>query len=111
MYFMDLSTKLSIMFLLSNKFISYRLVLRKASLASNLLSSYVGFQLLIFYQTHSEGWDYVGYGGVGERGGGREPLSLQSSCALGRQTWEDCQMLSTWPQVGSWLCEATDPTQ
>jgi hypothetical protein len=32
-------------------------------------------------------------------------MSGQSSSALGRQT------LSTWPQVGIWLCEATDPTQ
>lgn len=39
--------------------------------------------------------------GVGERGSGREPASLQSSYALGR--W-------TWPRVGVWLCKATDPT-
>ena len=37
--------------------------------------------------------------------------SQSSSCALGRQMQEDCQMLSTWPWVGIWLCEATDPTQ
>jgi hypothetical protein len=36
----------------------------------------------------------------GREGGGREPMSGQSSCALGRWTWEDCRKLSTWPQVG-----------
>ena len=30
------------------------------------------------------------------------------SGALGRQTLEDCRMLSTWPQVGVWLWEATE---
>ena len=49
--------------------------------------------------------------GVGEEGGGREPTSGQSSCALGRRTQEDCRTLSTRPQVGIWLCEATDPTR
>jgi hypothetical protein len=38
-------------------------------------------------------------------------VSSQSSCALSKQAWEDCQRLSTWPQLGFWLCEATDPTQ
>jgi hypothetical protein len=54
----------------------------------------------------------VGCGAVGvwEEGGGREPGSSQSSCALDEQTWEDCQMLSMQPRVGIWLCEATDPT-
>jgi hypothetical protein len=33
--------------------------------------------------------------GIGEEGGGREPMSGQSSCALGRQMQEDCRMLST----------------
>ena len=47
----------------------------------------------------------------GERGRERVPESGQSSCALGRQKREDCRMLSTWPRVGIWLCEATDPTQ
>lgn len=28
-----------------------------------------------------------------------------------RQMRENCRMLSTWPQVGSLLCEAIDPTQ
>jgi hypothetical protein len=51
-----------------------------------------------------------GAGCVGEEGGGKEPTSGQSSCALGRQTREDCRTLSTRPQVGIWLCEATDPT-
>ena len=32
----------------------------------------------------------------------------QSSCALSRKIQED---LSTRPQVGIWLCEATDPTR
>jgi hypothetical protein len=44
--------------------------------------------------------------GVGEEGGGWEPMSGQSSCALSRQTREDYQTrqtLSTWPQVGIWL--------
>jgi hypothetical protein len=52
-------------------------------------------------------------GGGGNRGrGGRERAqSGQSSCALGRQTMEDCEMLSIRPQVGIWLCEATDPAQ
>ena len=27
---------------------------------------------------------------------------------LGRQKWEDCCMLSLWPQVGVWLWEATE---
>jgi hypothetical protein len=45
------------------------------------------------------------------RGGVREPVSIQSSCALGSQTQEDCWTLSTLPQVGIWLCEATDPTR
>ena len=35
----------------------------------------------------------------------------QSFGALGGQTREDCQTLSTWPRVGIWLCEAADPTQ
>ena len=35
-------------------------------------------------------------------------MSHQSSCALGRQMWEDCQMLSL---VGIWLCEAADTTR
>jgi hypothetical protein len=35
-------------------------------------------------------------GNAGEKGGGKEPTSGQnSSYALGRQTWEDCQTLST----------------
>ena len=38
-------------------------------------------------------------------------MSGQSFCALGRQTREDSWMLSTGPQVGIWLCEATDPTR
>jgi hypothetical protein len=38
-------------------------------------------------------------------------MSGQSSCALGRWTREDCRMLSTWPRVGIWLSEATDPTR
>jgi hypothetical protein len=49
--------------------------------------------------------------GVGEEGGGRELVSSQSSCTLGRWTREDCRMLSTLPRVGIWLCEATDPTR
>jgi hypothetical protein len=48
--------------------------------------------------------------GIGEEWGGREPASHQSFCALGRQMREICQMLSTWTQVGIWLCEATVPT-
>ena len=44
--------------------------------------------------------------GVGE---GREPVSGQSSCALGRQTRKNCWTLSTWSRVGIWLCEATGP--
>ena len=49
--------------------------------------------------------------GVGEEGVGRESMSGQSSCALGRRTQEDCWMLSTWLQVGIWLYEATDSTR
>jgi hypothetical protein len=44
------------------------------------------------------------------KGNGRKPVSCQSSGALGRQTQEDCHMLSTWPWVGVWLCGATDPS-
>ena len=37
-------------------------------------------------------------------------MSDQSaSCALGRQTLEGCQTLSTRPRVGIWLCQATGP--
>jgi hypothetical protein len=38
------------------------------------------------------------------------PISCQSSGALGWLTQEGCLTLSMWPQVGIWLCEATDPT-
>ena len=48
---------------------------------------------------------------IWEEWGGREPVSGQSSCALGRQTWEDCQTLSTWSRMSNWLYEATDPTR
>ena len=51
-----------------------------------------------------------GSGYRGKKGGGREPASCQSSSALGRQMQEDCQMLSMWPRVSIWLCEATNPT-
>jgi hypothetical protein len=44
---------------------------------------------------------------VGKEVGGREPISGQSSYALGRWTWADCQTLSTQPRVGIWLYEAT----
>jgi hypothetical protein len=54
---------------------------------------------------------YCGALSIGEEEGRREPVSGQSFCALGRQTREDSWMLSTGPQVGIWLCEATDPTQ
>ena len=47
--------------------------------------------------------------GVGEEWGGREPASSQCSSALGGQIWEDCWTLSTRPQVGICLCEATTP--
>ena len=47
---------------------------------------------------------------IGKKGGGREPATSQSSCALGGWRWEDCQTLSTWSWVGIWLCEATDST-
>jgi hypothetical protein len=39
------------------------------------------------------------------------PASGQSSGTLGRWTREDCQMLSTRPWVGIWLCEAQDKGQ
>ena len=48
--------------------------------------------------------------GVEEEGGGREPTSGQSSCALSKQMREDCWTLSTQPRLGIWLCEATEPT-
>ena len=48
---------------------------------------------------------------MGKGGRERMPMSGQSSCALGRQMWEDFQMPFTSPWVGIWLCEATDPTQ
>ena len=51
-----------------------------------------------------------GSGYRGKKGGGREPASCQSSSALGRQMQEDCQMLSMWPRVSIWLCEATNTT-
>ena len=38
------------------------------------------------------------------------PEFHQSSGALGGQDVEDCCTLSTWPQVGVWLCEATEPS-
>jgi hypothetical protein len=41
-----------------------------------------------------------GGGGGRGRGGEKYATSGQSSCALGRQTWGDCQLLSTWPRVG-----------
>ena len=47
----------------------------------------------------------------GKEGRGREPASHQSSCALVGQMQEDCCTLSMQPQVGVWLCEATDATQ
>jgi hypothetical protein len=60
----------------------------------------------------------VGGGGGGAwvegKRGGREPVTGQSSCALGgagRGDAEDYWMLSTKPRVGIWLCQATDPTQ
>ena len=49
--------------------------------------------------------------GVGEEGGRREPTSGQSSGALGGWTREDCRKISTWPWVGTWLCEAAHPIQ
>jgi hypothetical protein len=48
-------------------------------------------------------------GGRGKRGGRELTSSQSSSYALGRWVWEDCQMLSTLPQVGIWLYEATGP--
>ena len=54
------------------------------------------------------GW-VLGCGCRGRVGREREPMSSQSSCALGRQIWEDCQTLSTRPRMGIWLCEATGP--
>jgi hypothetical protein len=53
---------------------------------------------------------YFGAVGVGEEVEGREPMSGQSSCALGRRMREDCWTLSMQPQMGIWLCEATDTT-
>ena len=57
--------------------------------------------------------------GIGEEGGGREPMSSQSSCALGRQMQEDCRMLSTFfffnwgssPQICVGLCQVARPSQ
>jgi hypothetical protein len=51
----------------------------------------------------------VGPRAWGNKGSGRKPVSHQSSSALGGQTEEDCSTLFTWPQVGVWLWEATDP--
>ena len=48
---------------------------------------------------------------VGEEAGGREPMSGQSSCTLGWQPREDFRTISTWPWMGTWLCEATHPIQ
>ena len=42
--------------------------------------------------------------GVGEEGSERE-------CLHPVRVPEDSQTHSTWPWVGIWLCEATDPTQ
>jgi hypothetical protein len=36
-------------------------------------------------------------------------VSHQSFSVLGRRMWEDCCTLSTGPQVGVWLWEATGP--
>jgi hypothetical protein len=49
------------------------------------------------------------YWGLGEEGGGKEPKSCQSSCALGRWTQADFQMISTLHLVALWLCEVTGP--
>ena len=46
---------------------------------------------------------------LGNKGSVRKPMSCQSSSTLGGQMWKDCCTLSTWPQVGFWLCEATEP--
>ena len=51
----------------------------------------------------------MGLSGVREEWGGREPMSGQSSCALGRQTQEDCWMLSTWSGVDIWLMKPLTP--
>ena len=64
-----------------------------------------------YIDIHISGIIFCRAEGVGEEGGGREPMSCQSSSALGRRTQEGCQMLSTWSQVGIWMCEATDSTQ
>jgi hypothetical protein len=74
-------------------------VCRVSSLAGSLLHGWHNHHLATIW----------GAGSVGEEWGGREPVTHQSSCALGRQMQEDCQTLSTWPLVGIWLCEATGP--
>lgn len=53
---------------------------------------------------------YVGLWTLGKGRRERVPESHQSSCALGRQTQENCGMVSIQPRVGIWLCEATDLT-
>jgi hypothetical protein len=66
---------------------------------------YMGMKIITRAEVHCRA---VGVGGEGD---GREPTSGQSSCALGRRTWEDCWTISMRPRVGIWLCEATDPTR
>jgi hypothetical protein len=52
----------------------------------------------------------VGLWVCGKEGSRRKPVSYQFFGALGGQMREDCWMISMRPQVGIWLCKATDPT-
>jgi hypothetical protein len=49
--------------------------------------------------------------GVEERGSGRKRTSLQSSGALGRQTWKNCRMLFTWLPVRYLAVRSYGPSQ
>jgi hypothetical protein len=64
-----------------------------------MVSCYVSPLVVSGPPIHLLGKVDVGLGGC-KGGRGREPESSQSSCALGRQMWEDCWMVSTQPWVG-----------
>jgi hypothetical protein len=45
-----------------------------------------------------------------DKGSGRKPVPPLEFPHSGQADREDCHTLSTWPQVGVWLCEAMDPS-
>ena len=88
--------KICLCFLLTNKYLLFCII--DIVLERNTL-------LLLDIKSIAGRWVW------GNKGSGRIPASYQSSGALGGQTLEDCQTLSTWPQVGVWLWKATEPQQ